>query len=57
MRTIPVIGSLTLFLASLFVAINLQKPLAGLIILIVSLLTLWLEVSHRDSQEGEHHVR
>ncbi len=56
MRTIPVIGSFILLLSSLFVAINLQKPLAGLIILCLSLLTLWLEVS-RSGSIKERYVR
>jgi hypothetical protein len=52
MRTIPVLSSLVLLLASLFVAIELQKPLAGLILLLICLLNLWLEVSRPHRQ---HH--
>jgi hypothetical protein len=52
MRTIPVLSSFVLFLASLFVAMQLQKPLAGLIILSLSLLNLWLEVNRPNRQ---HH--
>ena len=55
MRTIPVLSSLVIFLSSLFVAIQLQKPLAGLILLLISLLNLWLEVSRpRSPRRGSH---
>ena len=53
MRTIPVLSSFILFLTSLFVAMQLQKPLARLIILCLSLLTLWLEVSRPRSPQHD----
>lgn len=54
MRTMPVISSFVLLLSSLFVAMQLQKPLAGLIILSLSLLTLWLEVSRSRTERGKY---
>lgn len=57
MRTIPILSSFVLFLTSLFVAMQLQRPLAGLVILIISLLTLWLEVSRPGLSRERNHVQ